>query len=56
MQLGTSEDGSPKGSVTESSSDGNESSSVLLESRVFLVPSQREFRDRHRVQESKARM
>ena len=45
-QLGTSEDGSPKGSVTESSSDGNESSSVLLESRVFLVPSQREFRDK----------
>lgn len=34
-QLGTSVDGSPKGSVTESSYDGNESDSMLLESRVL---------------------
>lgn len=45
-QLGTSVDGSPKGSVTESSSDGNENNSMLLKSRVFLVPSQIEFRDK----------
>lgn len=34
-QLGTSVDGSPKGSVTESSSDGSESDGMLLESRVL---------------------